>query len=515
MSKGKLLAVCIVWLLIFAAGVAVWKIVFAPAVEVSQAEREREEAERIRQQREAEMRRGGSDSRYRMEVKIALDGFSGYAALRSPEFAAELQSQGIKLGLVDDGADYPARLASLKRGETDLAVFTIDALVKACADTNDLPATIIAVIDETVGADAIVAYKETIPNVDALNHADTKFILTPDSPSETLTHVVMSRFQLDAVMDDAIVEVSDPDAVVARYKQARPVDRLAFVLWEPYVTQLLKNERMHVVVDSSRFPSAIVDVLVTSDDFVAKNRETVVEVVKAYLTANYKYRRQEDRIGLVMKDAAQGGTKLTTEEATRLVEGVWWKNTQENLAHMGTRTGTQLTHIEDMIAAVTSVLLESKSIDSDPTGGRPNYLYDKSIMQELADFHPGVEEESIRGTGLPKLSDEQWNSLVEVGTARAPTLVFARGTDRLTERSQTLLDELAGTLATTRYYVIVRGNASRRGNLEANTKLAERRAQAVAAYLTRQGVDPNRIRAIGVEPSGSTSVTFLLGEPPY
>nr|WP_261361691.1 OmpA family protein [Aeoliella straminimaris] len=116
---------------------------------------------------------------------------------------------------------------------------------------------------------------------------------------------------------------------------------------------------------------------------------------------------------------------------------------------------------------------------------------------------------------MPKLSDSQWNSLVEVGTARAPTLVFARGTARLTERSRSLLDELAGTLQSTRYYVIVRGNASRRGNLEANKKLAEQRAHEVEQYLTSQGVDADRIRAIGVEPSGSTSVTFLLGELPY
>ncbi len=315
---------------------------FAPAVEISQAERERQQAEQARQEREADLRRGGSDSRYRTQVTMALDGFSGYAVFRSPEFAQELRQQGIKLELIDDGADYAARLESLKQGETDLAVFTIDALVKTSAESGSLPATIVAVIDETVGADAIVAYKETFPNVDSLNHADTRFVLTPDSPSETLARVVMSRFQLDELGDKPFVEVGDAGQVLEKYKAAKPIDKLAYVVWEPVVTQMLQNDRMHVLVDSSRFPSAIVDVLVASDDFISKNRETVVEVVKAYLKANYAFRNNDARIDLVIKDAATAGTKLTREEASRLVEGVWWKNTQENLAHFGARLGTRL-----------------------------------------------------------------------------------------------------------------------------------------------------------------------------
>ena len=515
MSKGKLLAVSIVWLLLLAGGVSVWKVFFAPAVESAKEQLEEEQAKQREAERLADLRRGGSDSQYKSHVHIALDGFSGYAVLRSKEFQQELKNQSIKLKLTDDGADYRARLAALQRGDTEMAVFTIDALVKACADASDLPATIVAVIDETAGADAIVAYKDTIPNVDALNHPELRFVLTPDSPSETLARVVMSRFQFDQLGESPFIEVKDASAVVAHYKDSRPVDRVAYVLWEPFVSQILQNDRTHVVVDSKRFPSMIVDVLVASDDFISKNRDTVLKVVQAYMKANYTYREPDARIELVIKDSKTGGSKLTTEEATRLVDGVWWKNTQENLAHMGQRQNHQLRHIEDIIGAVTTVLLESGSISSDPTDGNPNYLYNDSVWVDLADFHPGVDQEEIRSTGLPPLSDSQWDSLRETGTARAPALVFARGTDRLTQRSKLLLDELAGTLQTTRYYVKVRGNASTRGDAQANQELAKRRSETVAEYLVQQGIKANRIRAIGVQPSGSTSVSFVLGELPY
>lgn len=515
MSKAKLLVASLVWLFLLAAAVLFWKVFLAPVVEVSQQEQARIAAEKARQEREDMLRRGGSNSHYKTQVKIALDGFSGYAIFRSDEFQEDLRQKGIKLELEDDGADYAKRLASLKDGSTDMAVFTIDALVKTSAQAQDLPATIVMIIDETVGADAIVTYRDTFPNVDALNTPETKFVLTPDSPSETLARVVQSRFELNELSEDPFIRVKDASAVFEKYSSAKPGDKLAYVLWEPYVTQMLKNDRVHVVVDSSRFPSAIVDVLVASDDFVAKHRETVVDVVKAYLTANHEFLASDRRIALVMEDAAASGASLSKDEATRLVDGVWWKNTQENLAHVGLHNESKLPHIEDMISGVTQVLVSSGSITKDPTDDHPNYLYDDSILRDLVDFHPGGEIEKVRGTAMPKLTDSQWSSLIPAGTARAPTLVFARGTAQLTDRSSLLLDELVGTLQSTRYYVIVRGNASRRGNLEANARLAEERAQEVERYLVEKGVDADRIRAIGVEPSGSTSVSFVLGELPY
>ena len=89
------------------------------------------------------------------------------------------------MNLHDDGADYAARIRALQAGDAQLAVFTIDALLKASAELNEMPATIVALVDETTGADAIVAYKSKVPNIDALNAAETRFVLTPSSPSET------------------------------------------------------------------------------------------------------------------------------------------------------------------------------------------------------------------------------------------------------------------------------------------------------------------------------------------
>ena len=513
MSKARLLLVGIVWLVILGLGVGAWKFLFADEVAAKQAEEERVAQEEAAAREAEARRRGGADSRYKTAVTINLDAFSGYAVLRSDPFKDALRESEIRLELVDDGADYPARLDALAKGTADMAVFTIDALVKASAQAGALPATIVAVIDESTGADAILGAKATLQNVAALNDPQTKFVVVPDSPSETLARVVMSRFDLDRLGEDPFVRADSAADVFARYKQSKPADRLAFVLWEPYVTQTLKNPAMHVLADSGEFPAAIVDVLVASDDFVAKSPEVVSEVLRSYFVANHAYGNDSARVTLVQEDAEKLGEPLSDEEAARLVDGIWWKNTPENLAHMGIAPDRGVTHVEDIIDAVTDVLLESGGIADDPTGGRPNYLFNTAVWSPLADFRPRGYIERIRGRRLPKLSDEQWQTLSPAGIARAPKLSFARGTARLTSRSQVLMDEMIGRLNSTRYYVRVEGNADARGDAEANRRLAEARAKTVEAYLRENGVDANRVRAEVGEVGRGTSVTFVLGVP--
>ena len=87
---------------------------------------------------------------------------------------------------VDDDADYAKRMESIKKGETPFAAFTIDALVNQTPRVGEPPATIVMMIDESRGADAMVAYKNGVPNLDALNSPRARVVLVPDSPSETL-----------------------------------------------------------------------------------------------------------------------------------------------------------------------------------------------------------------------------------------------------------------------------------------------------------------------------------------
>ena len=172
-----------------------------------------------------------------------------------------------------------------------------------------------------------------------------------------------------------------------------------------------------------------------------------------------------------------------------------------------------------MIDRIKRVLLKTGGLKDDPTNGQSSRLFYEQALRDLqaSGFHPGVSPESVReDITLNELSESQWARLEPVGTVDVPPLIYARGTSRLTESSMVKLDSLLETLETfPRYYLMVRGNASSRGDAEANRKLAKQRADAALQYLLQKGVPSARLRAMDGEITGQTSVTFVLGQIPY
>jgi outer membrane protein OmpA-like peptidoglycan-associated protein len=511
-----LLAAGVVWLLIFGAGAVAYRTFVAP------------------KKKEEVVKRTESTRRHAQQVRLALDSFSGYCLFRSREFAAELDTRNIGLELVDDKADYTQRLTSLADGSTPLAVFTIDALIKTSAVRGELPATVVMMVDETTGADAMLAYKQAVPNIDALNRADARIVVTRDSPSETLARVVTSTFQLPKLPDDYLVDAQGAADAYQQLTKAKPSEPRAFVLWEPYVSKALANPAVHTLIDSSRFRGYIVDVLVVERNFLLQNRNVVNAVVEAYQTVAYQRRQSAAGMrDLVMEDAKQQGEPLTKEQAQRLVDGVWWKNTQENYAHFGLQFGprtattpTGVQRIDEMIRKITKVLLETKAIDRDPTGGSPNKLYYDQILSGMmaSQWHPAAMPaggaDTVRADAARTLEDEEWNRLTPVGHLQVDRIVFARGRAELIGASEATLTQLADTLRSfPRYYLIVRGHARTDGDADANRKLALDRAAAVAEALVSQGIARQRVRALGTEPAGAggeaQAVTFVLGQTPF
>jgi outer membrane protein OmpA-like peptidoglycan-associated protein len=244
--------------------------------------------------------------------------------------------------------------------------------------------------------------------------------------------------------------------------------------------------------------------------------------VQCYFRAAYEH--GDAMAQLILDDSKQTGEVMSLKQAERTVSGITWKNVLENYAHMGIGVGgsSNLQNIEDIISNITRVLVKSHAIGADPTSGQPNKLYYDRILRAMSgvNFHPGTSETSTgtirQEVTLESLDDKQWGSLLPVGNLQVESLVFARGTAKLREESQVVLDQLVKHLQTwPTYYVVVKGNASTVGDVEANKALAMQRATATAAYLTDHGIDKNRIRAVAGEPTGETSVTFTLGQRPY
>src|SRR5262245_9203665 len=232
------------------------------------------------------------------KVTLALDAFSGYHVFRSPEMKAKLVAKGLDFETKDDGADYAKRMGTLKNGETPLAVFTIDSLLGQTQHDGTPPAQIVLILDETRGADAMIGYGDGIKDVAGLNDANVKMVMVPDSPSEALSRVVRAKFNLPNLPADKkryLIEKKNPDDVYSTFLNAKPTDKTAYVLWEPYVSMALeekKNAGAHLLFDSSKFSGYIVDVLVVQREYLAQHQDRVLAVVQAYLETFHEFNQK-------------------------------------------------------------------------------------------------------------------------------------------------------------------------------------------------------------------------------
>ncbi len=462
--------------------------------------------------------------RFKDKVSLALDSFSGYWALRSPQFADQLSRHGIAITLRDDKANYQSRYRAIQNGEIDVAVFTIGTYIQCAAEFAEanpsapldqkLPATIVSLIDESIGDDALVGYKSKFPDMDSIN-ANTKFVLTPNSPSEELMRVFFGYFNLGVLdRNKAILPIPNPSSEEV-YKFARVADPKAnqvYIVWEPELSKLLQNPNIHILIDSSRFRGYIADVLMVSRKFLLDHRDLAREVLAAHLRITYDNRNQ--LVQAVKTDAAIFGTILSDKDAARLVKGLWWKTTGDNYAQMGLSSDTNLQNIESIIKQNVDILVRSGSINVDPTEGNYNFLYYPDLLKELKDsnFHPGIstDDNNHIAKNLPPLSDEEWNHLQKIGTLKVDELIFRRGSIELMDAAKESLDKLAESLnAWPTYYLTILGNSAH------DPITALDRAKVAEKYLMDKGIDHNRVRALAGTPTGATRVSFVLGQQPY
>ena len=504
-TKTRIVLVCLVWFGILGLVWLGWKFWWAPA-------QKELEVQKVEEEQKQTIVKTSAAARFKHQLTFAADSFSGYAPIRSADFQEECSSFGIRVDLIDDGADYPKRMKSLAEGKTQMAVFAWDACVKASAGLGDMPVVVIFITDESKGADAVVASKTLFPDLDSLNVPGVKFVCVADSPSETVVRVVMANFNLDQIGDQPFEFVANANEVWNAYKKTGANEKKVFVTWEPYVSKMVDNPEYHAIIDSSKFRGYIVDVVVVQRSFLLKNEEVVENVTKAYFTTVFKHRNDMNQ--LVADDARQLGEVLKPEQVERLCKTIWWKNTQENYGHFGFTTG-HIQHLDSIHRNILGVLQRTGAITQDPSNGQPNLWYYDKIMRKLFDtgWYPGFGQESVREEkSLLALSDEEWTSLRPIGTLQIPRLVFARGTSRLTDASNQTLDELVENLKTwPQYYLSVRGHAASNDDME----LAEARAKATMDYLAQKNVNRNRMRTESKQSDGSTTVSFILGELPY
>ncbi len=436
-------------------------------------------------------------------ISVGVDNWVGYFPLCSPAMKKRMRDRGWALRCEDDNADYAARMARLAGGELQFAVATVDSyLLNGAAE--GFPATIVMVIDESKGGDAVVSRKAAFAGIDDLKaRPELRVAFTPSSPSEHLLKAVATHFDIPALRGSGDWRVeADGSSAARELLESGKVD--VAVLWEPDVSRALRDPAFGKLLGTEDTRKLIVDVLLVSRDFSRDEPELVKLVLHEYFRTLKYYRDDPEQL---RADVAER-TRLSETEVDSMLQGVAWMTLHDNASRwfgLAQRGQFAKDGIVDAIDATLQILTEAGDFAGDPLPDQDPYRILHSEPLEFlfsegsfgAFAGDGAEQGSARDFG--PLDEAGWEKLREVGTLKVRPITFQSGTDALGPDGKEELDKAVTSLSHyPNFRIIVKGHTGLRGDAAANRALSQRRAEAVARYLrVTHDVDENRVRAVG------------------
>ena len=438
-------------------------------------------------------------------LRIGVDNWVGYVPLCSEAMVRAMRHSGYLYQCEEDAADYRDRLRRLQRGELQFAVATVDSYLLA-GEPLGYPATIIAVIDESKGGDAIIARTERVSSLDAVRDGHgLRLAYTPDSPSAHLLKSVGSHFDIPLFTSGAggtrITTSGSSDALARLLKNQADIA----VLWEPDLSRALANRELVKLIGSEDTERLIVDILLVGRDFSRRDPEAVRTLLENYFEVQRAFAQEPQRL----RDQVRSRTGLPLDQVNAMLSGVRWATLRDNGALWFNVAGGGPFAEEglvDTIQSAVAILLEAGDFRSNPLpGGDPYRLTNRQFIADLYRNRGFDQAAASAGGGsslertFPPLDSASWGRLREVGSLRVEPIAFQSSTSSLSHDGKLELDRAVERL---RHYpnfrLLVRGHTGVRGDLEANRQLSQERAEAVARYLmVTYGIDPNRIATIG------------------
>jgi hypothetical protein len=256
------------------------------------------------------------------------DPWSGYALFRRDGFVDAPYDSIYATQLCQD-----VRAADLSSGRADFEVTSLDQYL-----LNKPDGTIVGVIDQSVGADALVLntvrypYLTSVDNlrqlVQALDSAHQKPVLayTGNSPSEMLLNELANTSDELRLSDFELVSVDQSSTALQMLDDG---DAALAVLWEPD-TSVARSSGYTVALSSKDVPDSIVDVLVASNDLIEQDPAAVQAVVDAFYRDMDGYLAKPDSLERFI---AEDGN-LEPSAAKQLLAGITFYGTDAAHAFM-------------------------------------------------------------------------------------------------------------------------------------------------------------------------------------
>ncbi|MBN1522994.1 MAG: OmpA family protein [Spirochaetales bacterium] len=437
------------------------------------------------------------------KIRIALDSWIGYYYLQSPVFKKLMREDKYLVEIIDDNANYAERMKKLKNNEIDFAVATVDSYLLNAAPEG-FPGTIITVLDESKGGDAIVAWKDKIGRLEELkNGMKYSIAFTPDSPSEYLLKSIGVHFNITTLLEKDGSWRREADGAEDAYNKLLKHEVDVAVVWEPHVTAALSREGIVKLLGSEDTEKLIVDILLVNRRFAEKNSDLVILMLTNYFKTLLVYSNDT----AMLKQDIMKETKTTQVNVEAMLKGVEWINLVRNAQWFGLLQDSSFSKEElvDTVESTIDILIENGDFSGNPLPQRDaSTIINSSFVSRLYALG-GTGTTDIQYTNslkkdFSKLSAAEWELLRQVGTLKVRPITFTSGTSDLNGQGEQQVDTIVENIKHyPNFRILVKGHTGTRGDANQNIILSRERAATVANYMiTHYNVDKDRIRWVGV-----------------
>jgi NitT/TauT family transport system substrate-binding protein len=351
----------------------------------------------------------------------------------------------------------------------------------------------IVIVDNTQGADAIIARDKSIQSIEDL--AGKKIGLLQFTPSDgmvidALNNSALSKRKRQSV-DFVYVNVEEGTAGVRAALEGGSIDAAA--LWDPDLSLAVKNTNAHVIYSTKTATNLIYDVIVCDqrilnnpsndlalEGFVAGWMEGVTAAESNPSGAVDALIKTEEFFTLLAKDEGR-------DFILELFDNLVWTGLEDNARILGLAGG--MNHYERVYKRFDKVYRTAGAL-ANPNSPviNPQESFEYKYIKRLVDQSSSAKKEAAKPEYVFSKEEAQKASKKEAALTKPVLVSFNTGSAELNKRAAQLIDEEMVPLIDNNgsAYFLVSGNTDSTGSRSANLSLSTKRAQGVVDYLIKE-----------------------------
>lgn len=352
----------------------------------------------------------------------------------------------------------------------------------------------VVVVDNTQGADAVIARDPAITRIEDL--AGRSVALLQYTPSDGMVIDAIEQSSLSARKKQSIrfvyINVDEGTAGVRAALEAGQVDAAA--LWDPDLSlALAKVPGAHEIYSTRTATNLIYDVMVCDTRYLddPANDSAFEGFVEGWLEGvDVAERNPDDAVDALIK-TEEFFALLAQEEGEAFVKGLIsnldWTGLEDNARILGLAGGTN--HYERVYRKFDGVYRRSGAL-ANPNSPviNPQDSFDYRFVNRLLTANPTAQQEAAKPVFTFTEEERDVAGTRDASLTKPVMVTFASGSAELTKRSEKIIDDEMVSLIENNgaAYFTVSGNTDSTGSRGTNMRLSKERANAVVDYLVTQ-----------------------------